>query len=104
MSEFTVGQKVRVRCLLDAGPVPDQVMATLRTGTADVSGTVKVADLAGRADAEGWVRAEVLEVTEQAVTLRLPDTMSGEVYSRSGIATLPLAWAEDNVEPDGEAA
>ena len=100
MSEFTVGQKVRVRCLLDVGPLPDHVMATLSAGNADVTGTVRVTELAGRTDSEGWVRAEVLEVTEQAVTLRLPDTMSGEVYSRSGIATLPLASVGANVEPE----
>jgi hypothetical protein len=99
MSEFFVGQKVVVRCHLDTGPVLDQVMATLRAGNVDITGTVKVTELAGRTDAEGWVRAEVLEVTEQAVTLRLPDTMSGEVYSRGGIATLPLTWAVENIEP-----
>ena len=98
MSEFTIGQKVVVRCKLDAGPLPDQVLATLVTGKNDVSGVLRAGDLAGREDSEGWVRAEVLEVTEQTVTLRLPDTMSDHSFTRSGIATLPLAWAGDNVE------
>ena len=99
MDQFAVGQKVIVRCHLDVGPFPDQYLATMFMEQGNVSGLVKVKELLRVKGSEGYVQAEVLEVTEQTLTLRLPDTMSGNFFTRSGIASLPLDWARGNVEP-----
>lgn len=85
--------------LLEA-PFPDQVLAMIRCGTKDISGVIgknEVLDLRGN---KGFVAGEVLELKGDGVVLRVTKGLSAGTFSRSGKATLPLAWAEENLVPD----
>jgi hypothetical protein len=69
----------------------------------DVSGVLSLDEIFDREGTSGFVRAEVLEVSGTKVKLAVPKGLSAGTFSRSGKATLPLAWAEANLIADMDA-
>ncbi len=103
MNAIEAGQKVKIPVHLLGGPFPDQVLAMIRFDGKDVSGVLSASEIVDRDGTSGFVRAEVLEVSGSKVKLAVPKGLSAGTFSRSGKATLPLAWAEANLVADTEA-
>jgi hypothetical protein len=100
MQDLTVGQRVRIPVHLLGGPFPDQVLAMIRFDGKDVSGVIGKDEVVGMDGRNGFVCGEVIDIKGEKVVLRVPKGLSGGTFSRSGKATLPLAWARDNLMAD----
>jgi|GEM_PF-6782972 hypothetical protein len=100
MISVEAGQRVKIPVHLLTAPFPDQIVAMIRFDGRNVSGILgrdEVVDVAGQS---GFVRAEVLSVKADTVTLAVPKGLSAGTFSRNGRADLPLAWARENLVPD----
>ncbi len=99
MNTIEVGQRVKIPVHLLEAPFPDQVLAMIRWDKKNISGVIgknEVLDLRGN---KGFVAGEVLELKGENVVLRVTKGLSAGTFSRSGKATLPLAWAKENFVP-----
>lgn len=103
MGTIVAGQRVRLPVSLLGGPFPDQLLATLQVDGKDISGVLSRKEVFGIEGKRGYVRAEVVNVTEGDVVLAVPKGLSAGTFSRGGKATVPLAWARDNLTPDQDA-
>lgn len=103
MENIEAGQRVKVPVHLLGGPFPDQLLAMIRVDGKDVSGVLGRNEVFGIDGRNGFVHAEVLEVTADKVTLTVPKGLSAGTFSRSGKAKVPLAWARENLVPAPDA-
>ncbi|MBL6929258.1 MAG: hypothetical protein ISR44_08800 [Rhodospirillales bacterium] len=100
MNTIEVGQRVKIPVHLLEAPFPDQVLAMIRCGTKDISGVIGKSEVLGLRGNKGFVAGEVLELKGDNVVLRVTKGLSAGTFSRSGKATLPLAWATENLALD----
>ncbi|MBC8158435.1 MAG: hypothetical protein H8E94_03790 [Alphaproteobacteria bacterium] len=102
MNTIEVGQRVKIPVLLLEAPFPDQVLAMIRWDGKDVSGVLSRSEILDMKGNKGFVAGEVLELKGDDVIMRVTKGLSAGTFSRSGKATLPLAWARENfVAVDG---
>ena len=100
MDSIEAGQRVKIPVHLLTAPFPDQIVAMIRFDGKNVSGILdrdEVIDVSGQS---GFVRAEVIAIKADTVTLAVPKGLSAGTFSRNGRAVLPLAWARENLVLD----
>ena len=103
MEPFEVGQRVRVPCHLIRAPFSDQYLAMIRFEGTNVSGLIDRNEVLENHVATGWVRGEILAVSESDVTLSVPKAFSGSYFTKSGEARVPIAWAREALRPHSAA-
>ncbi|WP_316978116.1 hypothetical protein [Shumkonia mesophila] len=100
MDSIEAGQRVKIPVHLLTAPFPDQIVAMIRFDGKNVSGILdrdEVIDVSGQS---GFVRAEIIAIKADTVTLAVPKGLSAGTFSRNGRAVLPLAWARENLVLD----
>ena len=95
MERFEVGQFVRVPCHLVRAPFSDQYLAMIRFDKANVSGLIDRNEVLETQGTTGWVKGEILAVSEADVTLSVSKALSGSYFTRSGEAKVPIRWAQE---------
>ena len=94
MTQFHKGQDVGVPCDVQPGPFPDEFLVTIQTDKDVVSGFVNSRDLKKVGESRGYVRAAVVDVTEETVTVRI----AGSFFTTTGLASVSPAWATSHLE------
>lgn len=100
MDSIEAGQRVKIPVHLLTAPFPDQIVAMIRFDGRNVSGILdrdEIIDVSGQS---GFVRAEIIAIKADTVTLAVPKGLSAGTFSRNGRAVLPLAWARENLVLD----
>lgn len=100
MVALAVGQRVKIPVFLLGAPFPDQVVAMIRFGGRDVSGILGRSEVFDVHERSGFVMGEILKIDGDAVVLKVPRALSASTFTLSGRATVPLAWANDNLRVD----
>jgi len=96
MPSFAPGQAVRIRCEVQRGAFPTEVLVTFETAEGPLSGFVRRENVE-RAEGqhEGYIRATIQEVSGDTITV----VVSGSFFTTTGLAYLNREWAKEHVKP-----
>lgn len=95
MANFKRGLTVGVPCEIQPGAFPEENLVTITTDSGVVSGFVKTAYIVRAHGSSGYVRGTVLEVTPEAVKVRLPGSF---FTTASGVTSVSPGWARDHLQ------
>ena len=95
MATFKRGQTVDVPCEIQPGAFPEENLVTITTNAGVVSGFVKNAYVKKIQGSSGYIRGTVLEVTPQAVQVRLPGSF---FTTASGVTSVSSGWAREHLQ------
>lgn len=90
---FKKGDIVKLRCEAQPGPF-DDVAVTIRSEAGVVSGFVKQSAIERRGK-EAFILAKIVKVYGNAIEVQLPGSF---FTSARGVASVPRAWADTNME------
>ena len=90
---FKKGDIVKIRCKAQPGPF-DDVAITISSDTGVVSGFVKRSLVEKRGN-EAFVVGKIVKVNGDMVAVQTPGSF---FTSARGVASLPRAWADSNME------
>lgn len=95
MSQFSVGQQVKIRCELQRGAFPTEMLITFETADGPISGFVRSEDIQSVGGHQGLISATVTEVSIDRITV----IVKGSFFTTNGLAYLKRDWADSNVQP-----
>lgn len=95
MTTLKSGQTVGIPCHFGTGAFPDEYLVTFESTKGPVSGFVKEEDFEKTGENQGRIRALVLDLTPQALTVKV----YGSFFTTTGLAYLPPEWAGSKVRP-----
>ncbi len=99
MTRLQRGQTVGVPCDIQPGAFSNEYLVSVHTDSDDILGFVTIDLVEEVQDSGGYIRAVVLDVTPEAVKVRLP----GSFFTTTGIAFLSPDWASSNLHTSGTA-
>ncbi|MGH8614449.1 MAG: hypothetical protein ACREYF_21115 [Gammaproteobacteria bacterium] len=94
MSNFTIGQTVKIPCEVQRGAFPTELLVTFDTAEGPVSGFVRKEGVEGEGH-EGFIRATVTAVSSDTLTVMV----QGSFFTTTGLAYLRRDWANSHVHP-----
>ena len=93
MATFSVGQIVQIRCEVQPGPFPTEMLVTFQAMDGPVSGFVPRTKVNTLSDGEGYINARVKEASSDTVTV----VVEGSFFTTNGLAHFTRAWADAHV-------
>lgn len=94
MAHIEEGQTVGIPSDVEPGPFPDEYLVTIETVEGPISGFVRDENLRKAGEKKGYVRAVVLKVSSDTVTV----SVEGSFFTTTGIARLAQGWARSNLQ------
>ena len=94
MTHLERGQVIGVPCRVFPGAFPHEAMVIIETMTGEVSGFVRRDELTRIEDDHGYVRARIVNVSEDTISVLL----KGSFFTTTGLAHFSPAWAKSNTE------
>jgi len=88
------GQVIGIPCRVFPGAFNHEAMVIIETKNGEVSGFVRRSDLTDVEDGQGYVRAQIVEVSTDTVNVHL----RGSFFTTTGLAQFTPEWAKSNVE------
>lgn len=95
MSQFSVGQQVKIRCDVQRGAFPTELLVTFETVEGPISGFVRSEDVQRVGGHEGLISATITVVSSDTIAVIL----KGSFFTTTGLAYLKRDWANSNVQP-----
>jgi hypothetical protein len=93
MPKFVPGQVVMIRCDIQPGAFPTEVLVNFETAEGPVSGFVRSNNVERTGEDEGFIRATVQEVSAHTITV----VVDGSFFTTTGLAYLNRDWANSHV-------
>lgn len=95
MATFSVGQIVQIRCEVQPGPFPTEMLVTFQAMDGPVSGFVQRNKIKSVAGGEGCLDAVIKAVSPDTVTV----VVEGSFFTTNGLAHFSRTWADTHVSP-----
>lgn len=95
MSSFAPGQSIRIRCEVQRGAFPTELLVTFETAKGPISGFVRSESVEQVEGQEGYIRATVKDVSRDTITV----VVHGSFFTTTGLAYLNRDWANLHVKP-----
>lgn len=95
MAAFEPGQVIGIPCDVFPGAFSHEALVVLDTKRGEVSGFVNRDELLELDNDHELLRAKVVDVTEDTLTVRL----RGSFFTTTGLAFLSPDWARSNARP-----
>ena len=95
MAAFEPGQTIGIPCDVFPGAFSHEALVVLDTKRGEVSGFVNRDELLELDNDHELLRAKVVDVTEDTLTVRL----RGSFFTTTGLAFLSPDWARSNARP-----
>lgn len=92
MAQFRRGQIVNIPCNVQQGAFPNEVLVTMNTDTAVVSGFLKSSSVV-RHNGQDYVQGVVIEANAEAVQVRVPGSF---FTTAAGLTTVSSGWARNH--------
>lgn len=92
MTVFEQGTLIGIPCKVFQGAFPREAMVIVETRSGEVSGFVSRDELIDGEDGQGLLRAWVVDVTEDTVSVHL----KGSFFTTTGLAEFSPEWAAAN--------
>ena len=93
MATFSVGQIVQIRCEVQPGPFPTEMLVTFPAMDGPISGFVQRDKIKRLHGEEGYLDAVVKEVSSDAVSV----VIEGSFFTTNGLAHFNRVWADSHV-------
>jgi hypothetical protein len=94
MRQFSVGQQVKIRCEVQRGAFPTELLVTFETREGPISGFVRSEDVQRIERHEGLISATITEISSDSITV----IVKGSFFTTNGLAYLKRDWADSNVQ------
>jgi hypothetical protein len=94
MPNFSRGQSVRIRCEVQKGAFPTEMMVIFDTVDGPISGFVRSENVERIEGHEGYIRATVKEISGEILTVMV----QGSFFTTNGLAYLRQDWARSHVK------
>lgn len=94
MPSFKPGQTIQILCEVQRGAFPTELLVTFETAEGPVSGFVRADSVKRSNDREGYITAEVKEVSADTLTV----VVHGSFFTTTGLAYLNRDWANSHVQ------
>lgn len=94
MPDFAPGQLIRIRCEVQKGAFPTEMMVTFDTVDGPISGFVRSENVEQIEGDEGYIRGVVKEVSGEILTVMV----YGSFFTTNGLAYLKQDWARSHVK------
>jgi hypothetical protein len=95
MSQFSVGQPVKIPCEVQRGAFPTELLVTFETVDGPTSGFVRSEDVQRVDGHHGLISAIIKETSSDTITV----IVKGSFFTTTGLAYLKRDWANSNVQP-----
>lgn len=95
MTRFTIGQTILIRCEVQRGAFPTELLVTFETTEGPTSGFVRTESVERIDGHEGHIRAIVTDETNDTITV----VVKGSFFTTTGLAYLKRDWANLHVLP-----
>ncbi len=95
MANFNAGQRIRIRCEVQRGAFPTELLVTFDTAEGPVSGFVRSENVERTEGHEGYIGATVKKVEGDIITVMV----EGSFFTTNGLAYLKSDWANSHVQP-----
>lgn len=95
MPKFTPGESILIRCEVQRGAFPHEMLVTFETADGPISGFVRSDSVKNIQDHEGFIPAIVKSVTADTVAV----VVRGSFFTTTGLAYLKRDWADLHVQP-----
>lgn len=93
MATFSVGQTVQIRCEVQPGPFPTEMLVTFQAMDGPISGFVQLDKIKRIIGGEGYLDAVVKEVSSDTITV----VVEGSFFTTNGLAHFNRVWADTHV-------
>lgn len=94
MSEFSVGQQVKIQCEVQRGAFPTELLVTFEAAEGPISGFVRSEDVQRLDGHKGLISATITAVSSDTITV----IVKGSFFTTTGLAYLKRDWANLNVQ------
>lgn len=95
MANFNPGERIRIRCEVQRGAFPTELLVTFDTADGPISGFVRSENVELIEGHEGYIGAIVKKVAGDIITVMV----EGPFFTTNGLAYLKSDWADLHVKP-----
>jgi len=94
MSNFRIGQTVKVKCEIQPGAFSGERLVKIETGQGVITGFVKTHQITVESKSYGYVLGRIVDLKPRAVLVSLPGSF---FTTAAGLASLAPDWAATNL-------
>ncbi|MFQ5430893.1 MAG: hypothetical protein ACE5EN_00135 [Nitrospinota bacterium] len=95
MSEYTVGDKVRIPCSIQPGAFSSERLIEIETDETIFSGFINIENLQEETESKGYVVGKIISVEPEHITIQIPASL---FTSAAGRTSINSSWATSNLQ------